>query len=148
MMGERRVAQEALFYEFSLERHVPADHWVRAIDRFVDLSDIRAHLRPFYSELGRPSIVPELMIRMLLIGYCFGIRSERRLCDEVHLNLAYRWSAGSAWTATCRTTRPSRRTGTVASATAIFCVSCSRRRCGAASTKGSSGVRASRSMLA
>jgi transposase len=91
MMGERRVAQEALFYEFSLERHVPADHWVRAIDRFVDLSEIRAHLRPFYSEMGRPSVDPELMIRMLLIGYCFGIRSERRLCEEVHLNLAYRW---------------------------------------------------------
>ena len=91
MMGERRVAQDVLFYEFSLERHVPVDHWVRSIDRFVHLSDIRAHLRPFYSEMGRPSVDPELMIRMLLIGYCFGIRSERRLCEEVHLNLAYRW---------------------------------------------------------
>ena len=91
MMGERRVAQEALFYEFSLERHVPADHLLRAIDRFVDLSGLRAHLRPFYSEIGRPSIDPELMIRMLIVGYCFGIRSERRLCEEVHLNLAYRW---------------------------------------------------------
>ncbi|SEM20218.1 Transposase [Bosea lupini] len=91
MMGERQMAQEALFYEFSLERHVPDDHWVRAIDRFIDLSEIRAHLRPFYSEIGRPSVDPELMIRMLLIGYCFGIRSERRLCEEVHLNLAYRW---------------------------------------------------------
>ena len=91
MMGERTVAQEALFYEFSLERHVPADHLVRGIDQFVDLSDIRAHLRPFYSDMGRPSIDPELMIRMLLVGYCFGIRSERRLCEEVHLNLAYRW---------------------------------------------------------
>jgi hypothetical protein len=57
MMGERQVAQEALFYEFSLERHVPADHWVRAIDRFVDLSDIRAHLRPFYSEMGGPGSI-------------------------------------------------------------------------------------------
>src|SRR3954468_21306483 len=91
MMGERRVAQEALFYEFSLERHVPADHLLRAIDRVVDLSGLRAHLRPFYSELGRPSIDPELLVRMLIVGYCFGIRSERRLCDEVHLNLAYRW---------------------------------------------------------
>ncbi|PZQ84491.1 MAG: IS5/IS1182 family transposase [Ancylobacter novellus] len=91
MMGERTGVQEALFYEFSLERHVPAGHLVRAIDRFVDLSGIRAHLRPFYSETGRPSIDPELMIRMLLVGYCFGIRSERRLCEEVHLNLAYRW---------------------------------------------------------
>lgn len=91
MMGERQVAQEALFYEFRLERHVPSGHWVRAIDRFVDLSEIRTHLRPFYSDIGRPSVDPELMIRMLLIGYCFGIRSERRLCEEVHLNLAYRW---------------------------------------------------------
>src|SRR5579862_699156 len=91
MMGECGVGQETLFYEFSLERHVPADHLLRSIDRFVDLSGIRAHPRPFYSTIGRPSTDPELMIRMLLIGYCCGIRSERRLCEEVHLNLAYRW---------------------------------------------------------
>jgi transposase len=91
MMGERTVAQEALFYSFSLERHVPTDHLLRSIDRFVDLSGIREHLRSFYSATGRPSIDPELMIRMLIIGYCMGIRSERRLCEEVHLNLAYRW---------------------------------------------------------
>ena len=91
MMGERRVMQEALFYGFSLERHVPSDHLLRKIDRFVDLSEVRAHLEPYYSEVGRPSIDPELMIRMLIVGYCFGIRSERRLCEEVHLNLAYRW---------------------------------------------------------
>ena len=90
-MGERTVMQEALFYEFSIDRHVPADHLLRSIDRFVDLSGLRSHLRPFYSEIGRPSIDPELMIRMLIVGYCFGIRSERRLCEEVHLNLAYRW---------------------------------------------------------
>src|SRR5271169_3056942 len=91
MMGERRVMQEALFYGFSLERHVPDNHMLRKIDRFVDLSDLRAHLGPYYSDVGRPSIDPELMMRMLIVGYCFGIRSERRLCDEVHLNLAYRW---------------------------------------------------------
>jgi len=91
MMGERTVMQEALFYSFSLERHVPADHLLRSIDRFVNLSGIREHLRPYYSETGRPSIDPELMIRMLIVGYCLGIRSERRLCEEVHLNLAYRW---------------------------------------------------------
>ena len=91
MMGERRVMQEALFYGFSLEDHVPTDHLLRSIDRFVDLSGIREHLRPYYSETGRPSIDPELMIRMLIVGYCLGIRSERRLCEEVHLNLAYRW---------------------------------------------------------
>src|ERR1700722_13861541 len=91
MMGERAVVQEALFYEFNLERHLPADHLLRSIDRFVDLSGIRAHLRPFYSEIGRPSIDPELLIRMLLVGHCFGIRSEGLLWEEVHLNLAYRW---------------------------------------------------------
>lgn len=67
------------------------DHLLRSIDRFVDLSGVREHLRPYYSTTGRPSIDPELMVRMLIVGYCFGIRSERRLCDEVHLNLAYRW---------------------------------------------------------
>ena len=91
MMGERRVMQEALFYGFSLERHVPSDHLLRKIDRFVDLSEVRAHLEPYYSEVGRPSIDPELMIRMLIVGYCFGVRSERRLCEEAHLNLACRW---------------------------------------------------------
>src|SRR5215831_16063440 len=91
MMGERQLDQGSLFYEFSLERHVSADHLLRAIDRFLDLGDLRARLAPFYSSIGRPSIDPELLIRMLLIGYCHGIRSERRLCEEVHLNLAYRW---------------------------------------------------------
>src|SRR6202163_3332668 len=91
MMGERRIGQEALFYEFSLERHVPERHLLRSIDRFVALDGLRRELTPFYSELGRASIDPELIIRMLIVGYCFGIRSERRLCEEVHLNLAYRW---------------------------------------------------------
>src|SRR6202050_3234852 len=91
MMGERRIEQEALFYEFSLERHVPAEHLLRSIDRFVELDGVRSELAAFYSTIGRPSIDPELMIRMLIIGYCFGIRSERRLCEEVHLNLGYRW---------------------------------------------------------
>lgn len=91
MMGHRQVEQAALFYEFSLERHIPLDHLLRSIDRFVELGDLRRELVPFYSSMGRPSIDPELMIRMLIVGYCFGIRSERRLCEEVHLNLAYRW---------------------------------------------------------
>jgi len=90
-MGPKKEAQGALFYEFSIEDHVPADHLLRAIDRFVALDAIRSHLTPFYSSTGRPSIDPELMIRMLLVGYIMGIRSERRLCEEVHLNLAYRW---------------------------------------------------------
>ena len=67
------------------------DHLLRQIDRFLDLSEVRRELKPFYSHIGRPSIDPELMIRMLIVGYCFAIRSERRLCEEVHLNLAYRW---------------------------------------------------------
>src|SRR5229473_1120113 len=91
MMGQRQVQQDALFYAFSLERHVPETHLLRAIDRFVELDGVRAHLAPFYSEIGRPSIDPELLIRMLIVGYCSGIRSERRLCEKVHLNLAYRW---------------------------------------------------------
>ena len=84
MMGERRTDQGSLFYEFSLERHVPQDHLLRAIDRFVDLESVREHLRDHYSPIGRPSIDPELMIRMLLVGYCFGIRSER---SQKHLRL-------------------------------------------------------------
>ncbi|UWQ26677.1 IS1182 family transposase [Leisingera aquaemixtae] len=91
MMGPRQEAQGALFYEFSIEDHVPSDHMLRVIDQFVDLSGIRQHLAPYYSTTGRPSVDPELIIRMLLVGYAMGIRSERRLCEEVHLNLAYRW---------------------------------------------------------
>jgi len=91
MMGEQAGSQEPLFYGFNLESHIPQNHLLRGIDRFLDLSDLRHHLADHYSSTGRPSIAPELMIRMLVIGYCFGIRSERRLCEEVHLNLAYRW---------------------------------------------------------
>src|SRR3974377_891283 len=91
MMGHRQVEQAALFYEFSLDKHIPADHLLRSIDRFVELGKVRRELTPFDSHTGRPSVDPELIIRMLVIGYCFGIRSERRLCEEVHLNLAYRW---------------------------------------------------------
>lgn len=91
MMGPKQVAQGALFYEFSVEEFVPRDHPVRGIDRFLDLTEVRPLLAPFYSSHGRPSIDPELMIRMLLLGYCQGIRSERRLCEEVHVNVAYRW---------------------------------------------------------
>ena len=90
-MGEQRDSQQRLFYSFNLDEHVPADHLLRGIKQFLDLSDLRSYLSPFYSHTGRPSIDPELMIRMLIVGYCFGIRSERKLCEEVHLNLAYRW---------------------------------------------------------
>lgn len=91
MMGRLKSDQGQLFYEFHLGDAVPEDHMVRKIDAALDLSWLRQELAPHDSSMGRPSIDPELMIRMLLIGYCFGIRSERRLCEEVHLNLAYRW---------------------------------------------------------
>ena len=91
MMGQQGGNQDRLFYSFNLHDHVPRNHLLRGIDHFLDLRDLRRHLEPFYSHTGRPSIDPELMIRMLIIGYSFGIRSERRLCEEVHLNLAYRW---------------------------------------------------------
>jgi len=90
MMGQQATPAQ-LFYDFCLEDHVPGEHLLRQIDRVLDLSDVRLKLKPFYSQMGRPSVDPALMIRMLLVGYCFGIRSERRLCEEVHLNLAYRW---------------------------------------------------------
>jgi transposase len=93
MMGRLTADQRALFYEFNLEEIVPRGHLLRRIDPFVTeaLGDLHAELRPFYSEIGRPSIDPELMIRMLIVGYCYGLRSERRLCEEVALHLAYRW---------------------------------------------------------
>jgi len=90
MMGTQ-AAPEHLFYDFCLEDHVPPDHLLRRIDVFLDLGELRLKLKPYYSPIGRPSVDPELMIRMLIVGYCLGIRSERRLCEEVHLNLAYRW---------------------------------------------------------
>ena len=84
MMGPRQVEQGALFYNFSLDDHVPADHLLRSVDRFVDLAGLRRELAPYYSETGRPSVDPELMIRMLIIGYCSGIRSERMADPERH----------------------------------------------------------------
>jgi transposase len=83
MMGHNGGNRSRLFYSFNLDDHVPANHLLRGINHFLDLSDLRAYLAPFYSHTGRPSIDPELMIRMLLVGYCFGIRSERRLWEEV-----------------------------------------------------------------
>jgi len=90
-MGQLEWEQGKFFYDFCLDDHVPAGHLLRRIDAVLDLGWLRGELSSFYSHTGRPSVDPELMIRMLIVGYCFGIRSERRLCDEVHLNLAYRW---------------------------------------------------------
>ena len=94
MMGRISQHQGQLFYAFNLEAVVPDDHLVRAVARVLDLSWVRAELAPHYSHTGRPSIDPVLMIRMLIVGYVFAIRSERALCREVQLNLAYRWFCG------------------------------------------------------
>jgi transposase len=82
-----------LFYEFNLDDRIPKNRLLRGIDVFVAaaLADLHKELEPHYSDIGRPSIDPELMLRMLIVGYCYGIRSERRLCEEVELHLAYRW---------------------------------------------------------
>ena len=146
MMGHRQVEQAALFYEFSLEKHIPADHLLGSIDRFVDLEEIKRDLAPFYSNIGRPSIDPELMIRMLPIGYCFGIRSERRL--KFTLIWPTGGSAGSVSTGRCRITRRSPRTGMAASGRATSSVAFSRACCAAASTNGWSAVTDLRSMRA
>ena len=94
MMGRLEPGQERLFYNFRLEDQVPPNHLVRKLDALLDFEVIRDQLEPFYSEIGRPSVDPELMIRMLLIGYCYSIRSERKLCEEVRFNLAYKWFCG------------------------------------------------------
>ena len=91
MMGQQTAGQNALFYELCLDNYIPKDHLLRQIDQVLDLTKLRQHLSTYYSHTGRPSVDPELMIRMLIIGYCYGIRSERRLCEEIQLNLAYRW---------------------------------------------------------
>src|SRR5499427_4687865 len=94
MMGRLNPDQEQLFYSFRLDEAVPDDHPVRGIASVLDLSWVHAELAPFYPKMGRPSIDPELMIRMLIIGYVFAIRSERALCRDVQVNLAYRWFCG------------------------------------------------------
>ena len=93
MMGRQRRDQGRLFYEFRLEDRIPENHLLRRMNVFVTaaLADLHKELEPHYSDIGRPSVDPELMIRMLIVGYCYGIRSERRLCQEVELHLAYRW---------------------------------------------------------
>ena len=93
-MGRLNRDQEQLFYSFSLDDAVPDDHPVRGIATVLDLSWVHAELEPYYPQLGRPSIDPVLMIRMLIIGYLFAIRSERALCRDVRVNLAYRWFCG------------------------------------------------------
>ena len=92
-MGRQSADQRQLFYQFNLDERIPEGHLLRRMNVFVSraLEDVHRDLAPYYSHTGRPSIDPELMIRMLIVGYCYGIRSERQLCEEVSLNLAYRW---------------------------------------------------------
>ena len=93
MMGRQAGDQSRFFYLFNLEDRIPPGHLLRRINPTVTqvLAELREKLKPFYSEIGRPSIDPELMLRMLIVGYCYGIRFERKLCEEVELHLAYRW---------------------------------------------------------
>ena len=91
-MGRQTGDQSQLFYLFNLEERIPERHLLRRINPIVTrvLVELRETLKSFYSEIGRPSIDPELMLRMLIVGYCFGVRFERKLCEEVELHLAYR----------------------------------------------------------
>jgi transposase len=94
MMGRLNHDQQQLFYSFHLDEAVPHDHPVREIASVLDLSWVHSELAPFYPKMERPSIDPELMIRMLIIGYVFAIRSERAICRDLRVNLAYRWFCG------------------------------------------------------
>jgi len=129
MMGRQTGDQSQLFYLFNLEERIPVGHLLRRINPVVTqvLAGLREKLEPFYSEFGRPSIDPELMIRMLIVGYCYGIRFERKLCEEVELHWLIDGSAGSISMTGCPTIRRSRSTAMVAFATATSSAMCSRR---------------------
>src|ERR1700730_15095673 len=150
MMGRQTVDQSQLFYLFNLERRIPERHLLRRINPVVTriLAELREKLEPFYSEVGRPSIDPELIIRMLIVGYCYGIRFERKLCEEVELHLACPVSAASIVTKRFPATRLSRSIATAGSATATCSGKYSRRWCGHAWTRVWSKVKPSRSMPA
>jgi hypothetical protein len=146
MMGRQAVDQSQLFYLFNLEEHIPTDHLLRRINPIVTrvLADLREELAPFYSDIGRPSIDPELMIRMLIVGYCYGIRFERRLCEEVKLHLGYRWFCRLE----LKVPERSRSIATAAFAIATSSVRCSRRWSERAWMQVSSRARASQLMQA
>jgi transposase len=93
MMGQHSRS-EALFYYFRLEDQVPENHLLRLIEKHIDLAFVREKLKGYYSETGRPSIDPELLLRILLIGYLYGITSERKLVEELRMHLAWRWFTG------------------------------------------------------
>ncbi|MGA2730858.1 MAG: transposase [Terracidiphilus sp.] len=93
MMGEH-TRSESLFYYFRLEDHIPENHLLRLVDRHISFASVREKLKDSYSEIGRPSIDPELLLRILLIGYLYGVTSERKLVEELHMHLAWRWFTG------------------------------------------------------
>ena len=132
MMGRQRRDQGRLFYEFRLEDRIPENHLLRRMNVFVTvaLADLHKELKAYYSDIGRPSIDPELMLRMLIVGYCYGIRSERKLCQEVELHWRTGGFASSTWRTRFHTTRRSPRTGWAGSARAICCVTSSNAWCG------------------
>ena len=111
MMGQQERT-ESLFYYFRLEDQIPEDHLLRLIDQHVDLSFVRERLKSSYSSTGRPSIDPEVLLRLLLVGYLYGITSERRLLEEVKMHLAYRWFTRLNLERRFRTTRHFPRIGT------------------------------------
>src|ERR1700680_2993381 len=90
MMGQQ-PRTESLFYYFRLQDQIPEDHLLRLLDRHIDFSFVREQLKDFYKPTARPSIDPEVLLRLLLVGYLYGITSERRLMEEVRMHLAYRW---------------------------------------------------------
>jgi transposase len=126
MMGRRDSGQGQFFYSFDLDKVVPPDHLVRQIDGLLDLSWVHKELAPYYSHTGRPSIDPVLMIRMLIVGYVFALRSERRLCAEVQVNLAYRWFCKLGIEDSIPIIRCSAEPGTSASVRAMRCGGCLR----------------------
>ncbi len=127
MMGRQRGDQDSLFYVVSRDGLVPGDHLVRRIDAVLDLGWLRGELAPYYSHTGRPSIDPELMIRMLIVGYVFAIRAERQLCSEVQVNMAYRWFCGLGLEDAIPNHSASAASVTNASGAPISCAGCSRR---------------------
>ena len=145
MMG-MQIEPAQLFYEFRLDDHVPSDHLLRRIDRFLDLASVRSELKPFYSTIGRPSIDPELMMRMLIVGYCMASGPNGGCAKRYTSTSPIAGSAGSGSTARCRTIQPSRATGMVGSGRAISSGTCSRLWSSAACVRGWSAGKASPSM--
>ena len=135
-MMRRQSAQEQVFYSFRLEDRVPGDHLLRQIDLVLNFDRARSVLAGHYSSTGRPSIDPEVMLRILLICYVYGIRSERLLCSEIYLNLADRWFCRLVLRARCRIIPCSRRTVTAGFARVIFTEYCLRMLLGSAAVQG------------